>query len=173
MTYPIFGLLCCVPFALLPLPAADTAWDLFQVVLLAGTALLVVFGYRPRGDGSDAAPSLGFGDRTPLVAEADLHRYWPLIAPLLVATFTCRPVLICSGNIQQLNLFGVTLLGVALLRGRETSAGFILRRSAGSRCYPSSLIPALWVAGKRRTVTVCEPRSGGMGSASGDGLVAI
>lgn len=163
MTYPIFGLLCCVPFALLPLPAADTAWDLFQVVLLAGTALLVVFGYRPRGDGSDAAPSLGFGDRVSLVSEADLHRYWPLIAPLLVATFTPACLEFVPGNIQQLNLFGVTLLGVALLRGRETSAGFILAALCGIKVLPIVLIPALWVAGKRRTVTVCGAALGGYG----------
>ncbi len=164
MTYPVFGLLWCVPFALLPLSVADTAWDLFQLALLGGTVALLMFGYRPRPGGEDAGEFLRPGcSREPLVSEADLHRYWPLIVPLLVATFTPACLEFVPGNIQQLNLFLVTLLGVALLRGRETLAGGVLAALCGIKVLPVVLFPALWVVGKRRTLAVCGAALAGYG----------
>ncbi len=188
MTYPIFGLLWCVPFARLPLSVADTAWDLFQMALLVGTTLWLVFYYRPKADGSDADSGMPVHGRgAPLVSEADLHRYWPLMAPLMVATFTPACLEFVPGNIQQLNLFLVTLLGGALLRGRETPetagrtqrsaptgmaylsgretwAGVILAALCGIKVLPIVLVPALWIAGKRRTLAVCGATLAGYGA---------
>jgi hypothetical protein len=164
MTYPVFGLLWCVPFAWLPLSMADTAWDLFQLALLGGTVALLIFGYRPRPGGEDAGVFLRPGcSREPFLPESDLHRFWPLIVPLLVATFTPACLEFVPGNIQQLNLFLVTLLGVALLRGRETLAGVVLAALCGIKVLPVVLFPALWVAGKRRTLAVCGVALAGYG----------
>ncbi len=155
MAYPIFGFLLCAPFGLLPEKTAEILWDITQVALFAATAWVLLVYYRPRlrKTGESGAEGVA-SNSTPRISDDDLSFYWPVLAPLFLAVFTPAYMDLHVGNIQPLNLFLVTLLGGALLHGRQTLAGGALAALCALKILPVVLIPALLLSGRRRTVAV-------------------
>jgi alpha-1,2-mannosyltransferase len=153
MAYPIFGFILCAPFGFFPEKTAEILWDITQVALFAATAWLLLIYYRPQPrepgerslEGTDANP-------IPRVSDADLAFYWPVLAPLFLVAFTPAYMDLHVGNIQPLNLFLVTVLGAALLRGRQALAGGALAALCGIKILPVVLVPALLLSGKKRAV---------------------
>jgi alpha-1,2-mannosyltransferase len=155
MAYPIFGFLLCAPFGLLPEKIAEILWDITQVAFFAATAWVLLVYYRPRLRKTGESASEGVASNsTPRISDDDLSFYWPVLAPLFLAVFTPAYMDLHVGNIQPLNLFLVTLLGGALLRGRQTLAGGALAALCVLKILPVVLIPALLLSGRRRTVAV-------------------
>jgi len=155
MVYPMFTVLLCAPLSLLPEKTADILWDLLQVSLTVGSVLLLIAYYRPQARESSRGPDSGSRpEPAPRIPDHDVIIHWPLIPPLLMATFTPAYMDLNAGNIQPLNLFLVTLLGAALLHDRQGLAGMALAALCGIKVLPVVLVPALLIAGKRRAVAV-------------------
>ncbi len=156
MAYPIFGFILCAPFGFFPEKTAEILWDITQVAFFAATAwLLLVYSCPQSQKPEESFPEETGREPAPRVSDRDLVFYWPVIAPLFLVPFTPAYMDFHAGNIQPLNLFLVTLLGAALLRGRQALAGVALAALCGIKILPVALVPALLLSGKKRAVAAC------------------
>jgi hypothetical protein len=121
---------------------AETAWDIFNMILVFLTALVVCIGYKPGRHGlSSASDSLNL-----------LDTHWWI--PGLFFTFFFAPNTdgISDGNVSSWVLIFITLLGWAVLRGKEYTIGLLIALSSLIKVMPVLLIIPYLIGGKRKVL---------------------
>ena len=124
---------------------AERAWDIANIILVIFSACVVIWGYRPAGQGVGTFIELSSG-------HSRLFLPWWLVAIFLTLFFSPSTDGLRPGNLSSWVLIFIVLAGWGIHRGKDTWTGVMIALSAMIKIMPIFLLIPYILTGKKKVI---------------------
>jgi Glycosyltransferase family 87 len=147
--YPLFATIPFLYLAFVNLETGEIIWDICNILMILGGALIIVFGFPKQQD--------QINNHTTLANKCKLitRKYWLPLVLFFVISFQPSQRVLLASNIEPLCFFLSAAFCTLYIRGKDSWAGTLLAMFALVKLAPVLLIIPLLVGKRYKILASC------------------